>query len=78
MTTFDEARLQHLVAEHLDLDPGRLRPDALLAEDLAVDSLAAIELYMVLEDTYDISLPDSVLKVVHSYADLVRAVAERV
>ena len=71
-------RLRSLAAEHLDLAPERLRPDALLGEDLGVDSLAAIELGMVLEDEFGISLPDDVLAGVHSFGDLVHAVTARV
>ncbi len=62
------------VAAHLDIDPAELTPGALLAEDLGVDSLAAIELAMALEDAYEISLPDSVLAQVRTWGDLVRVV----
>lgn len=73
-----EARLVELAVEHLDVDPARLRQDALLGEDLGVDSLAAIELGMVLEDEFGISLPDDVLADIQTYGDLVAAVQSRV
>jgi acyl carrier protein len=73
-----EARLVELAVEHLDVDPARLRPDALLGEDLGVDSLAAIELGMVLEDEFGIELPDEVLADIFTYGDLLAAVRERV
>lgn len=71
-------RLRRLVTMHLDLDPARLRAGALLSEDLGVDSLAAIELGMAIEDEFDISLPDEVLNDVRSYGDLVDVVRSRV
>lgn len=73
-----ETRLAKLVAVHLDLDRARLVPSALLGEDLGIDSLAAIELGMVLEDEFDISLPDEVLNDVHTYGELLAAVTQRV
>ncbi|MHB8342353.1 MAG: acyl carrier protein [Mycobacteriales bacterium] len=77
LTGFDPAAVTALVASHLDLDPARLTPEALLAEDLAVDSLAAVELAMMLEDAYDISLPDALFARVFTWADLLRVVAEQ-
>lgn len=63
------------MATHLEVGEGDLRDDALLGEDLGVDSLAAIELAMVLEDTYSIRLPDDVLAEIRTYGDLAAAVA---
>ena len=71
-------RVRDLASTHLDLAPERLRREALLGEDLGVDSLAAIELGMVLEDEFGISLPDDVLAEVLSFGDLVDVVTSRV
>ena len=73
-----EPRVRTIVAIHLDVDPNRLHPDARLGEDLCVDSLAAIELAMVLEDEFDIALPEEVLGCVRTYGDVVSLVGERV
>lgn len=70
-------RLRRLVAAHLDLDPRRLVPEARLGQDLCVDSLAAIELTMVIEDEFDISLPEDVVADVRTYGDVLALVAER-
>lgn len=78
MLSFDEAGLAALVARHLDVEPDALTPGTLLAEDLAVDSLAAIELAMMLEDAYDISLPDDVVGQVHAWEDVVALVRRQV
>lgn len=72
-----EPRVRSIVAVHLDVDPGRLQPGARLGEDLCVDSLAAIELAMVLEDEFDIALPEEVLGCVRTYGDVVHLVEER-
>lgn len=73
----DRALLDAQVAEHLGLTLPELQPDALLAEDLGIDSLAAVELVMALEDLYDIRLPDEALADVHTYGDLVAALGSR-
>lgn len=39
-----------LVAEHFDMDPGRVRPDALVTADLGLDSIGVYELLMIVED----------------------------
>ena len=72
-----EPRLQALVAAHLDVDPARLQPDCRLGEDLCVDSLAAIELTMVIEDEFDISLPEEDVADVRTYGDVLTLVAAR-
>ena len=72
-----EARLRRLVAAHLDVDPRRLVPAARLGQDLCVDSLAAIELTMVIEDEFDIALPEEVVADVRTYGDVLTLVAER-
>jgi acyl carrier protein len=73
-----EPRVRSIVAVHLDVDPGRLKPEARLGEDLCVDSLAAIELAMVLEDEFDIALPEEVLGCVLTYGDVVDLVGDKV
>jgi acyl carrier protein len=73
-----EPRVRSIVAVHLDVDPVRLKPEARLGEDLCVDSLAAIELAMVLEDEFDIALPEEVLGCVRTYGDVVSLVDARV
>ncbi len=73
-----EPRVRSIVAVHLDVDPKRLKPEARLGEDLCVDSLAAIELAMVLEDEFDIALPEEVLGCVRTYGDVVSLVQQRV
>jgi len=71
------ARLVHLVATHLDIDPARLLPETRLGEDLCVDSLGAVELTMAMEDEFDIALPDEVVADICTFGDVVRVVSER-
>ena len=72
-----EPRVRSVVAVHLDVDPNRLQLEARLGADLCVDSLAAIELTMVIEDEFDISLPEEVVADVRTYGDVLALVMER-
>ncbi len=72
-----EGRLRDLVAAHLDVAPQRLCPEVRLGEDLCVDSLAAIELAMVIEDEFDISLAEEDVAGIRTYGDVVALVASR-
>ncbi len=68
-------RLLALSADRLDVGAGDLAPDALLGDDLGVDSLAAIEWGMSIEDEFGVSLPQDVWGYVRTYGmveDLVR------
>lgn len=73
-----EPRLRAVVATHLDVEPGRLLPTVRLGEDLCVDSLDAVELTMVLEDEFDIALPDELVADVRTYGDVVEMVSRQV
>jgi acyl carrier protein len=72
-----EPRLRTVVATHLDVDPARLLPTARLGEDLCVDSLDAVELTMVLEDEFDIALPDELVACVRTYGDVLEMVGRQ-
>jgi acyl carrier protein len=71
-------RVRGIIALHLDVDAARLSPETKLGEDLCVDSLTAVELLMVLEDEFDIALPEDEVGDLRTYADVVNVVADRV
>ncbi len=77
-TTDIELQLRKVAAAHLDLDPARLLLTARLGDDLCVDSLDAVELTMVLEDEFDIALPDRLVADVRTYGDIVTLVRQQV
>jgi acyl carrier protein len=39
-----------LIAEHFEMDPVTVRPDALVTADLGLDSIGVYELLMIVED----------------------------
>ena len=60
-------RLLHLTAEQLSVSPAELTTDAELGDDLGLDSLAAIEWGMTIEDAFGISLPEDAWGYVRTY-----------
>jgi len=73
-----ESHIRQIIAVHLDVDAASLKPETRLGEDLCVDSLTAVELLMVLEDEFDISLPENEVGDMQTFADLVSAVCDQV
>ena len=69
------ARLLELSAEQLSVAPAALVPDALLSDDLGIDSLAAIEWGMTIEDAFGITLPEDAWEYVGTYGQVDELVA---
>lgn len=61
------ARLRTLSSGLLSVPESDLTREALLADDLGVDSLAAIEWGMAIEDEFDVELPDGAWETTTSY-----------
>ncbi|WP_276926424.1 acyl carrier protein [Faecalibaculum rodentium] len=69
-------KIKEVLTEALNTDPELVVPEARLAEDLEIDSLAAVELALELEDTFGIEISDEQLaglKTVQDILDLVAA-----
>lgn len=63
-------QLLGLTAEQLSVPAAQLVRDASLNDDLGLDSLAAIEWGMSIEDTFGISLPEDTMDHVKTYGDV--------
>ena len=56
MTDDVSARVVKIIAEQAMLDPDTIKPETTL-DDLGLDSLAVVEVFFGLEETFDISVP---------------------
>lgn len=68
-------QLLTLSVEQLEVAADALTPDALLGDDLGIDSLAAIEWGMSIEDAFGVELPEEAWSYVRTYGmveDLVK------
>ena len=71
-------RIRDLVCDQLGVDPGEMRPEASILDDLGADSLDVVELVMAIEETFDIEIPDEDAEAMRTVGDVERYVSERV
>ncbi len=69
------ARIKGIMLQRVMAAPEAVTWDALLKEDLEVDSLDMVELAMMLEDEFAIKVPDDVIADVKTVGDVVEFVA---
>jgi acyl carrier protein len=68
----DEVR--RLVCKQLGIDGDRVKPEASLVDELGADSLALVELTLVLEERFDIDIPDEAAEKIRTVRDAITAV----
>ncbi len=64
-------KIKELMLSRIMVAPEAITWDALLKEDLEVDSLDMVELAMMLEDEFQIKVPDDVIVDVKTVGDVV-------
>ena len=69
-------KLVSIMAEQLGVQPQDISMDTLLRDDLAVDSLDLYNLGMILEDDFNIELPQDEMNDIESVADVVKMLKE--
>jgi acyl carrier protein len=62
------------IAAVLGEDPGRIRPDALLVQDLGADSFDSVALVLAIEDRFGIDVPDEESEQLHSVQQVIEYV----
>ena len=72
-----EAKLTDLLVQELKLDRERIKPAASFEKDLEVDSLGVVELLMVLEDAFGVSIADEEAKKIVKVSDAVDLLARK-
>ena len=72
---FTEVR--RMIAEHKEIDPDAVLPTSLLAEDLGLDSLDALEVMLDVEVLFDIAMPEEFLYRMKSVQDVCSVIAEQ-
>jgi acyl carrier protein len=70
-----EAKIVGLLVRQRGVDPGAVRPESRLEEDLGLDSLAMLDLILGLEEACGVSLPDEVAERITTVGEAVDAVA---
>jgi acyl carrier protein len=71
-------RIQSIVADQLGVEPAEVTKDASILDDLGADSLDVVELVMILEEAFDIEVPDDAVEEMRTIGDIQRFVESHV
>lgn len=70
-------QVKEVVVEAVNVDESQIKLDSKLKEDLGIDSLAAVELVLELESTFDITVEDEELMALKTIQDIVTLVENK-
>ena len=65
------SRVQKIVAERLEVEEEKVKPEASFKDDLEADSLDVVELVMELEDEFDMEIADEDAEKIATVGDAV-------
>jgi acyl carrier protein len=71
-----EGELKALIAGIVEIDPGKLTPEASFVEDLGMDSMMALEILASVEKKYALKIPEDNLAKISSLKQVVELVKE--
>lgn len=70
------AAVHEILVEQLRVGTAQLKEDAKLHEDLGSDSLADVEIFMAVEERFQVTVPDERTEAVRTVGDLQDLLAE--
>ncbi len=76
MTVAD--RVKELILENLDVDPEAVVPEAKFIDDLGVSSMDLWELVLVMEDEFDLEVPDEDLEKIVTIQDAIEFIESQI
>lgn len=71
-------KVKKLLAEQLNIDPNKVDLKSRVIEDLGADSLDVVEMLMVLEDEFNITVSDEESLQLKTVADIVNLIDSKV
>ncbi|MFQ5802131.1 MAG: acyl carrier protein [Candidatus Methylomirabilales bacterium] len=70
-------KVKKIIVEQLGVEESEVKPDASFIEDLGADSLDTVELIMVLEEAFEIEIPDEDAEKIVHVKDAVQYIQDR-
>jgi len=70
-------KVKKIIVEQLGVEESEVKPDASFIEDLGADSLDTVELIMVLEESFEIEIPDEDAEKIVRVKDAVQYITDR-
>jgi acyl carrier protein len=71
-----EKELRSLIAEIIEMEEGKITPDANFVKDLGMDSMMALEILAATEKKYKIQIPEQKLAKLTSLKEVVNVAVE--
>ena len=69
-------KIAEIIAEKFDIDVNEVKLTTNIFEDLGADSLDIVDMLMMLEDQYNITIPDEVAQEMRTIGDVVNYIEE--
>ena len=67
-----------LIVEHLDIEPEKIVPEAHFIDDLGISSMDLWELVLIMEDEFDLEVPDEDLEKIQTIKNAIEYIEARV
>lgn len=71
-----ELEVQNILMRQLNLDRDQMVPEARIMEDLGADSLDIAEITMLLEENFDVTIPDDEVEQLETVGTIHEALAQ--
>jgi|YelNatPaOPRAMG01_1025707.scaffolds.fasta_scaffold172671_2 acyl carrier protein len=71
-------RVIQLIIEHLELEPEKVVPEAQFIDDLGISSMDLWELVLIMEDEFNIEVPDKDLEKIRTIQNAIDYIEQRV
>ena len=72
-----EERVKKIISEQLGVEEDEVVPEASFVEDLGADSLDTVELVMMLEEAFDIEIPDEDAEKIQKVSQAIEYIKEK-
>ena len=69
-------RVRQMISQQLDIDLERITEDTDIAQDLGADSLDLVELMMMAEEVFLLTIDEESIKNLHTVGDIVRYIED--
>lgn len=70
-------KVRKMLAEQLNISVEKITPESRVIEDLGADSLDVVEMLMLLEDEFDVTVSDEESVNLRTVADIVKVIEEK-
>ncbi len=73
-----DATVKSIIAKQLSMDAANIKSEALLIQDLGMDSFGSVETAFELEEKFSIKIPDQAIYNAKTVKDIVDYIAEQI